>query len=152
IQIQTNYKRGFNDHNVSGALVATRQIQFLTALEAPRAFQGLVFRTTYNFKNKYYTEFNGSYQGSENFDKGYRYGFFPTVGLGYTLSNEDFMKNVSESIGLDYLKIRGNIGLVGYASANISLVGYRPISSRFLYLDEYSPGGGSFSLGNPTSP
>src|SRR5690606_27703200 len=81
IQIQTNYKRSFNDHSVSGALVATRQIQFLTLIEAPRAFQGLVFRTTYNFKNKYYTEFNGSYQGSENFDKGYRYGFFPTVGL-----------------------------------------------------------------------
>src|SRR5690606_27666194 len=73
-------------------------------------------------------------------------------GLGYTLSNENFMKRFNESIGLDHLKIRGSIGLVGYATGNVSLVGYRTIPSRFLYLDEYSAGGGSFSLGNPTSP
>lgn len=150
IQVQANYKRSFEAHNVSGALVATRQISFLTGIEAPRALQGLVFRTTYNFKDKYYTEFNGSYQGSENFDKGYRYGFFPTVGLGYTLSNENFMKGLNKSIGLDYLKIRGSIGSVGYATGNVSLVGYANIPSRFLYLDEYSPSG-SILLGNPTS-
>ncbi|MGV3685431.1 MAG: TonB-dependent receptor [Daejeonella sp.] len=151
MMIQANYKAGFNNHNVSGALVATRQIGFLTGTEAPRAFQGLVFRSTYNFNDKYYTEFNGSYQGSENFDKGYRYGFFPTVGLGYTLSNEGFMKNINSAIKLDYLKIRGSIGMVGYATGNISLVGYASIPSRFLYLDEYAPAG-SILLGNPTSP
>lgn len=151
IQVQANYGRTFGAHNVSGALVGTREIKYLTGIEAPRAFQGMVFRTTYHFKDKYYAEFNGSYQGSENFDKGYRYGFFPTVGLGYTLSNEDFMKNINESIGLNFLKIRGSIGTVGYATGNISLVGYATIPSRFLYLDAYSPGG-SFSLGNPNSP
>lgn len=152
IQIQANYKRTFGNHHVSGALVATREIRYLTGIEAPRAFQGMVFRTTYNFNDKYFTEFNGSYQGSENFDKGYRYGFFPTVGLGYTLSNEGFMEGINKSIGLNYLKIRGSIGTVGYATGNISLVGYASIPSRFLYLDAYSQGGGSFQLGNPTSP
>ncbi|MEJ7691514.1 TonB-dependent receptor [Daejeonella sp.] len=144
LQLQANYNRAFSGHKISGALVGTRQIRSLAGIAAPRAFQGIVFRTAYNFNDKYYAEFNGSYQGSENFDEGYRYGFFPTVGLGYTLSNENFMKGISESIGLDYLKIRGNIGLVGFAD----------VSSRFLYLDEYSSGGpgplGNFFLGNPS--
>jgi len=151
IQIQANYKQTFGVHHVSGALVGTREIKYLTGIEAPRAFQGMVFRTTYNYKEKYFTEFNGSYQGSENFDKGYRYGFFPTVGVGYTLSSEDFMENINKKIGLNYLKIRGSIGTVGYATGNISLVGYATIPSRFLYLDSYAAGGGSYSLGNPTS-
>lgn len=149
IQIQANINKTYGDHKTSGALVATRELKYLTGIEAPSAFQGMVFRTTYSYKDKYYTEFNGSYQGSENFDVGYRYGFFPTVGLGYTLSEEKFMAGVNERIGLDYLKIRGSIGSVGYSTTNISLVGYRKIDSRFLFLDEYGPSS-NITFGNPT--
>lgn len=149
IQIQANLNKTYGDHKASGALVATRELKYLTGIEAPSAFQGMVFRTTYSYKDKYYTEFNGSYQGSENFDKGYRYGFFPTVGLGYTLSEEKFMAGINRAISLDFLKIRGSIGNVGYSTTNISLVGYRKIDSRFLFLDEYGPTTG-VTFGNPT--
>lgn len=143
LQLNLNYARQFGDHKISGAAVATRELEMLAGGGAPIAFQGMVFKTAYNFRNKYFTEFNGSYQGSENLPKDSRYGFFPTVGLGYTVTEEKFMDNVKARIGLDYLKIRGSYGLVGFGNAG----------NRFLYLDEYAAGGlqsyGSFYFGNP---
>ncbi len=143
LQLNLNYTRQFGEHKVSGAAVATRELEMLAGGGAPIAFQGMVFKTAYNFRNKYFTEFNGSYQGSENLPKDSRYGFFPTVGLGYTITEEGFMDGIKDRIGLDYLKIRGSYGLVGFGNAG----------SRFLYLDEYSAGGpqsyGSFYFGNP---
>jgi TonB-linked SusC/RagA family outer membrane protein len=81
---------------------------------------------TYNFQNRYFAEFNGAYNGSENFVAGKRYGFFPAVSAGWTISNETFMENISW-IGL--LKIRGSYGKIGFDKIG---------GSRFLYLDEYA--------------
>lgn len=140
IQLNMNYTRQFGDHKMSGAIVGTREFEPVSN-GAPRAFQGVVFKTAYNYLNKYFIEVNGSYQGSENYDKSYRYGFFPTVGLGYTLSEEKFMEGIKESLKLDYLKLRGSYGTVGFGN----------IAGRFLYLNEYGSTASAFYFGNPSA-
>lgn len=139
IQLFLNYNRSFKAHNVAANLIGTRDLRELEGANAPFANQGLVFNVSYNYNNKYFAQVNGAYNGSENYPKNIRYGLFPALSLGYTLSNEDFMKNVS---WLNNLKFRGSIGLVGRESFG---------GRRFLYLDEYRAGS-SVLFGSPTSP
>jgi hypothetical protein len=65
----------------------------------------------YSYNDRYFTEFNFGYNGSENFKKGYRFGFFPSVALGWVISNESFMQGMNP--WLSFLKLRGSYGLVG---------------------------------------
>lgn len=68
-------------------------------------------RLDYDFKGKYLFQFNWRYDGSENFPKGKRFGFFPGVSMGWRISEEGFWKdNVS---WMDYLKIRASWGQMG---------------------------------------
>jgi TonB-linked SusC/RagA family outer membrane protein len=67
-------------------------------------------RADYNFKNKYFIEFIGRYDASSNFAPDNRWGFFPTVGLGWRVSDEKFMQNIRF---INYLKLRATYGIVG---------------------------------------
>ena len=60
---------------------------------------GLAGRFTYGFSDRYFAEFNFGYNGSERFDKSHRWGFFPSGGLGWVVSNEKFWadKPISKS-------------------------------------------------------
>lgn len=88
----------------------------------PSAYTGLVGRITYSYKNRYLAEFNAGYNGTENFAKGHRFGFFPAYSLGWVLSEESFFP---ENKIVTYVKIRGSYGEVG----NDKIGG-----QRFLYL------------------
>lgn len=77
----------------------------------PYRFRGLAGRFTYSFDDRYFGEFNFGYNGSENFAPKNRYGFFPSVGLGWVISNEPFFRGATEVI--QYLKLRGTWGRVG---------------------------------------
>src|SRR5690606_25752864 len=102
-----------------------------------------VFRATYDYKNKYMIEYNGAYNGSEAFSPEYRFAFFSSGGLGWNISEENFMKSLSF---IDVLKVRGSYGEVG----NDNLVGRGDLDvfwgNRFLFVDEWAYGGTS-SLG-----
>lgn len=139
LQLNLNYTRQFGVHKVSGAVVGTRELQPISGA-APIAFQGLVYRSSYNFKDKYFVEFNGTYQGSENYPKGERYGFFPTVGLNYTVTQEKFMDGIKDAVQLDYLRFRASYGMVGFGNTG----------GRFLYLDSYGAptSGGHYTSAN----
>lgn len=135
ILTRLDYNRNFKDvHKVNATILGSREFQPLQGNNPPRAFQGITYKTGYSYKDKYYVQVNGSYSGSESFAPGYRYGFFPVASLAYTITEEPFMNNVKEKIGLDYLKLRGSYGLSGFAP--------RDLNSRFLYQDEYG------SMGN----
>lgn len=68
-------------------------------------------RVDYDYAGKYLAQFNWRYDGSENFPKGNRFGFFPGVSLGWRISEEGFWKeNVS---WMDYLKLRASFGQMG---------------------------------------
>ncbi len=67
-------------------------------------------RVNYNYSNKYLAEFVWRYDGSQIFDPEYRWGFFPGVSLGWVVSEEDFMSDVSF---VSRLKLRGSYGTMG---------------------------------------
>ena len=72
---------------------------------------GIAGRASYTFDNRYIAEFNFGYNGSENFTKGHRYGFFPSVAVGYMLSEEKFMEQFKETFSK--IKFRASWGLTG---------------------------------------
>lgn len=67
-------------------------------------------RLNYSFKNRYFVEFIGRADASSNFAPENRWGFFPTVGLGWKISDENFFRNITF---VNSLKIRATYGLVG---------------------------------------
>ena len=93
-ELITEYNRGFNDgkHNL-GALFVYYASESLNTLNNENAFStlprrnmGLSGRVSYNFNEKYFTEINFGYNGSERFAEKERFGFFPSVGGGWMLS------------------------------------------------------------------
>jgi len=82
------------------------------ALEAlPKRYQGISSRLTYGFRDTYMVDFNFGYTGSENFEPGKQFGFFPSVALGWIPTQYNWMKDNASWIS--YLKIRGSYGTVG---------------------------------------
>jgi TonB-linked SusC/RagA family outer membrane protein len=132
IQGYITYNRTFGKNALSGLLLYNQQ-KNIQGAELPFNLRGLSSRITYGFDDKYFGEFSAGYNGSEQFAKGKRFGFFPAISAGWVLSNEPFLKT-SKSINL--LKLRGSYGLVG----NDRLGG-----SRFLYLDNIQVGSGGYS-------
>lgn len=75
------------------------------------ATRGFFGRINYNYREKYLVEINGRYDGSSRFAKDNRWGFFPSVSLGWNLHKEPFM-NFASGV-LSNLKIRTSWGLLG---------------------------------------
>lgn len=120
-----NYARKFGDHNVTALLLYNESKNYYPGgiyNSIPRGYVGMVARATYDYQTKYLLDLNMGYNGSENFAKGKRFGFFPSASVGWIASSEKFWKPISKIV--TYLKIRGSIGKVG----NDQGVG------RFLYL------------------
>jgi len=144
-----DYDRNFGDHKVNLSAKYQQGMQSI-AYTYPTKFQGISFRGSYGYKNKYLAEFVGSYNGTEAFMKGKRFGFFPAVSAGWVLSEEDFLKGISS---INYLKIRASVGSVGYKGMDEFLIATR----LFPYEDRYSintgfPFGTGFAASPATSP
>ena len=75
------------------------------------ALRGMFFRMNYNYKERYFIEVNGRYDGTSRFPKEDRFGFFPSFSAAWRISNEEFMESTSG--WLDNLKIRGSYGELG---------------------------------------
>ncbi len=109
-----NYDRTFGKHTV-GAMAMYNQSEYVditartTIDNLPSRHQGFAGRFTYDYANRYFAEFNFGYNGSENFPKGKRFGFFPSVSAGWLVSNENFW-NVD---AVSNFKIRGSFGQAG---------------------------------------
>ncbi|WP_217651560.1 TonB-dependent receptor [Mariniphaga anaerophila] len=107
----TNYDHTFNEvHNVTGLLLYNQRSYDNGGIQ-PYRNQGIAGRAAYSYKNKYVGEFNFGYNGSENFAKGQRYGFFPSFAVGWLVSEENFWKGMKGTI--DFLKIRASWGQAG---------------------------------------
>lgn len=77
----------------------------------PKRYQGLSGRLTYGFRDTYFIDANFGYTGSENFQPGKQFGFFPSGAVGWVPTNYEFMKRTAP--WLDFLKIRFSYGQVG---------------------------------------
>jgi TonB-linked SusC/RagA family outer membrane protein len=135
-QFQINYETQINRHNITAMGLFSRDKKVRGSI-FPLYREDWVFRTTYNYDERYFVEFNGAYNGSEKFGQGYRFDFFPSAALGWMLSNEGFMKDIS---WLDRFKIRVSYGLVG--NDRIDFNEYAP-DFRWLYVTSWEYGGQS---------
>ena len=67
-------------------------------------------RANYNYDNRYFVTLTGRYDGSSKFAEGYKWGLFPSIALGWNITNESFMQN--QQI-FDLMKLRLGYGSVG---------------------------------------
>lgn len=111
------YNRVFNEiHRVGALLLYNQKIHTNTQAGSgddalPYKNQGLAARATYAFKDTYFAEVNLGYNGSENFARGHRFGFFPAVAVGWMMSNEKWFQPATKVI--DMLKLKASYGKVG---------------------------------------
>jgi TonB-linked SusC/RagA family outer membrane protein len=128
-----NYARDFAEkHSVSGILVyiIRQELNANTGslqLSLPSRNVGLSGRLTYGYDKRYYTEFNFGYNGSERFHTSHRFGFFPSIGAAWNISNESFWEPLKPVV--TNLKLRYSYGLVGNDQIGSA-------SDRFYYLSE----------------
>lgn len=130
MEAQVNYARKFGKHDVT-AMALYMQNDYRSKADLAKRYQGLVGRVTYAWDDRYLAEFNAGYNGSENFMKGKRFGFFPAFSIGWRLSNEPFMQKYSD--WLNNLKIRASYGQVGNDVYQVN-----GVQQRFLYEQKWS--------------
>lgn len=140
-ELALDYSQTFGDHAVSAlALFNRRRAQ--SGVSFPRYEESWVGRATYAYKSKYLAEFNGAYNGNENWAPGLRFGFFPSMAVGWVASEESFIKdNIS---WIDFLKLRYSYGEIGSDKG----IG----NNRFIYqsqYDQYGSSNGQFYYGDP---
>lgn len=139
LQESINYERTFGDHSVSGLLLAEIQKQqgenfsarrqdfqstkidqlFAGSLENQGAdggeFRenrlGFVGRFSYDYKSKYFLESTYRYDGSSRFAPGKEWGLFPSMSLGWRISEESFFEPLKSTIS--NLKLRASVGTAG---------------------------------------
>ena len=109
-------------------------------------YNAFIGRLNYSFAQRYLIEGQFRYDGSSKFAKGHRWGFFPSVSLGWVVSEEPWFKNIEFLKGVDQLKLRASYGEMGDDSgANYDWVaGYTYPStsgnSEKGYYNQYAPG------------
>jgi len=128
---QLNWVRQFGMHNITAMGLFSRE-RTATGSEFPHFREDWVFRTTYNYAEKYFAEINGAYNGSEKFGPSHRFHFFPSFSGGWMMSEEKFMKPLKF---IDMLKFRASWGKVG--DDNIT-------TSRWLYEDQWTYSGNTY--------
>ena len=138
-QESIKYDQVFGDHTVSGLLLAEIQLRQGQNFSGRRQdFQstlidqlyagsldnqganggefrenrlGIVGRFSYDFKSRYLVETSFRYDGSSRFAPGNQWGFFPSISVGWRISEESFFENFSSIV--NSLKLRGSVGTAG---------------------------------------
>ena len=138
IEGRVDYSRSFGKHAVSGLLLYNQTRDYYPSQYdwLPRGYVGWVGRATYGYADKYLVDVSAGYNGSENFAPGKtRYGFFPSISLGWVISEENWMKSVG---WVDFLKLRASAGKVGNDLGT---------SARFMYMEGVWDVAGSYYFG-----
>ncbi len=104
------YNRRFGKHDVDALFLYNQQAYDSGDIQDFRK-QGIAGRLSYTYDNRYVAEFNFGYNGSENFAKGQRFGFFPSFAIGWLLSEEPFMQKYHDIF--NKIKFRASIGQAG---------------------------------------
>ena len=140
-EARLNWDRKFGNHSVSAMTVVMVDEKLLTGGNSsdiyetlPERNAGNSGRVTYDFDTRYFFEFAYGYNGSEKFTGEKRYGFFPSFGAGWLISNEKFWQQNKDIIS--NLKLKFTWGMVG----NDAIAQRK---DRFFFLSEISGGGSS---------
>lgn len=118
LDLMLNYSRNYKAHRFGGTLRYTQDAFIRTQglgddlkNGVPRRNQGLAGQVTYNWKLRYFLDFNFGYTGSENFASGHQFGFFPAFSAAWNIAEENFVKNNIKWMNM--FKIRYSHGKVG---------------------------------------
>lgn len=124
-EAELRYNRVFGDHHIDGVAKYNQDSRLQTYaltgdLKSGIAYrhQGVSGRIAYNWKYRYFLNFNFGYTGSENFAKQNRFGFFPAVSLAWNVAEEEFVKQNLKWMNM--FKIRYSWGKVGNDSMGSS--------------------------------
>ena len=137
LEASLNYNRLFDEkHRVGALFLYNHKIHTNTQASSsdyslPYKNQGLAGRVTYAYKDTYFAEVNMGYNGSENFARGHRFGFFPAAAIGWMVSNEKWFEPLTNTV--DMLKLKASYGKVG----NDDIGGQR----RWVYESTINTGG-----------
>ena len=84
-----------------------------------RANMSYFGRVGYSYDNRYFFQanFRADAYDSSKLDKNHRWGYFPSVSAGWTISNEPFMQSVKSALSLNFLKLRASWGVNGNVNA-----------------------------------
>lgn len=106
----SGYRKGFYSHYPDYLFAGQDKDKDATGSAYVNARQNIFGRLSYGYKDKYLAELTLRYDGSMNFPKGKRWGFFPGLSLGWRMTEESFMEDVT---WLDELKIKASVGQLG---------------------------------------
>lgn len=108
-----NYNRTFGLHHLNMDLAYYQGQEEARAIYVgyqPLKMQDLSYRANYLYDNKYALQVDLAYTGSMKLPTGDKFGFYPTVGAAWILSNETFLEN---STAVDFLKLNASFGKMG---------------------------------------
>jgi len=141
-EAKVDYARIFGKHDINAMFIYS-QDEYVNNVPGnnvinslPQRKLGLAGRASYAYDGKYMAEVNLGYNGSENFAKGHRFGLFPSIAVGYNISEETFFKPLKSVISR--MKLRASYGLVG----NDQIGG-----NRFIYMSQINLSGIGFTTG-----
>lgn len=140
LESSLSYDQTFNDkHAVNGLFVFFAQNKVTgnaSNLESSLPFRNvnLAARTSYTYDKRYNMEFDFGYNAAERFHEKHRWGFFPSIGLAWTISNEHFWEPVKDVVNT--LRLRGTHGLTGNDAIGAD-------RDRFFYLSSVNMNDGS---------
>ena len=149
-ELRLGYNKTFNDvHDINALLVGTirsetgagdinASVSDRLQASLPRRNISTAGRLAYGYDNRYFLEFNFGYNGSERFAKEHRFGFFPSIGAGWMVSNEEFMSSTSDI--LSTLKLKATYGKVGNDQIGSTY-------DRFFYLSQIDMTGAGYWFG-----
>ncbi|MDJ1502725.1 SusC/RagA family TonB-linked outer membrane protein [Xanthocytophaga agilis] len=137
---QLTFDKTFGKHTINALAVVEYQSLKSTAIDAQgtttsnelkelngldnRTFTGTrndwvvysyIGRLNYEYANKYLVSASIRRDGASHFAPGKKFGNFPSIGIGWRISEENFMKNIPF---ISELKLRGSYGSLGYIPAN----------------------------------
>jgi TonB-linked SusC/RagA family outer membrane protein len=119
------YDKKMGDHDLNLGLTYFLFNGMKDAVREPDRQQNGILAASYSYKEKYSIQGALNYAGTSSFSPGKRYKLFPSLGAGWVVSEEDFMKNLK---AVDYLKLRASAGILGYDG----------LSTAFYYEDRWS--------------
>ncbi len=137
-----NYERVFDSkHRVSGLMLFSirnhqRNVPASYIYAFPYRYLGLAGRLSYSYADRYFIEGNFGYNGSENFAPAHQFGFFPSIAVGYMISNEEFWEPIKDAVNV--LKLKASYGLVGNGDIG---------GTRFAFNTTMNTGAAGFTFG-----
>lgn len=133
-ELSLGYSTSVNNTDFLEALILVNNDYRMVNTDLPFNYTGVAAKLSYDHKQTYFIDVTAGYNGTERFPKSKRFGLFPAIGLGWELTNENFLKN--RISWLNSLKLRTSAGKTG--NANVGYYDYY----------QYYVGGSGYGFGS----